>query len=146
MVNEFTSTKVDEFLSDSQDVMTANKITHSAKILIMIGLAAGVFGGFVGLGGGVIMIPAMIYLLGMSQFEAQGTSLAVMLPPVGILAAMNYYKAGQLNWKYALIIAITFTLGGFIGSKLALNIPVTTVKKIFGFVLLGIGLNIILGK
>ncbi|MFZ4706387.1 MAG: TSUP family transporter [Bacteroidales bacterium] len=115
-------------------------------ILIMIGLAAGVFGGFVGLGGGVIMIPAMIYLLGMSQFEAQGTSLAVMLPPVGILAAMNYYKVGQLNWKYALIIAITFTLGGFIGSKLALNIPVTTVKKIFGFVLLGIGLNIILGK
>jgi uncharacterized protein len=115
-------------------------------VLIIIGLAAGVFGGFVGLGGGVIMIPAMIYLLGMSQFEAQGTSLAVMLPPVGILAAMNYYKAGHLNWKYALIIAITFTIGGFIGSKIALDIPVTTVKKIFGFVLLGIGLNIILGK
>jgi uncharacterized protein len=115
-------------------------------ILILIGLAAGIFGGFVGLGGGVIMIPAMIYLLGMSQFEAQGTSLAVMLPPVGILAAMNYYKAGHLNWKYALIIAITFTLGGFIGSKLALDIPVSTVKKIFGFVLLGISLNIILGK
>lgn len=115
-------------------------------ILILIGLAAGVFGGFVGLGGGVIMIPAMIYLLGMSQFEAQGTSLAVMLPPVGILAAMNYYKAGHLNWKYALIIAITFTLGGFIGSKIALDIPVSTIKKIFGFVLLGISLNIILGK
>jgi uncharacterized protein len=115
-------------------------------ILILIGLAAGVFGGFVGLGGGVIMIPAMIYFLGMSQFEAQGTSLAVMLPPVGILAAMNYYKAGHLNWKYALIIAITFTLGGFIGSKIALDIPVTTIKKIFGFVLLGISLNIILGR
>jgi uncharacterized protein len=115
-------------------------------ILILIGFAAGVFGGFVGLGGGVIMIPAMIYLLGMSQFEAQGTSLAVMLPPVGILAAMNYYKAGHLNWKYALIIAITFTLGGFIGSKIALDIPVSTIKKIFGFVLLGISLNIILGK
>jgi hypothetical protein len=115
-------------------------------ILILIGLAAGIFGGFVGLGGGVIMIPAMIYLLGMSQFEAQGTSLAVMLPPVGILAAMNYYKAGHLNWKYALIIAITFTLGGFIGSKIALDIPVATVKKVFGFILLGISLNIILGK
>ena len=115
-------------------------------ILILIGLAAGIFGGFVGLGGGVIMIPAMIYFLGMSQFEAQGTSLAVMLPPVGILAAMNYYKAGHLNWKYALIIAITFTLGGFIGSKIALDIPVTTIKKIFGFVLLGISLNIILGR
>jgi uncharacterized protein len=115
-------------------------------ILILIGLAAGIFGGFVGLGGGVIMIPAMIYLLGMSQFEAQGTSLAVMLPPVGILAVMNYYRAGHLNWKYALIIAVTFTLGGFIGSKIALDIPVSTIKKIFGFVLLGIGLNIIFGK
>jgi uncharacterized protein len=115
-------------------------------ILVLIGLAAGVFGGLVGLGGGVIMIPALIYLLGLSQIEAQGTSLAVMLPPVGILAAMNYYKAGQLNWKYALIIAITFTIGGFLGSKIALELPITTVKKIFGFVLLGISLNIILGR
>jgi len=115
-------------------------------ILVLIGLAAGVFGGLVGLGGGVIMIPALIYLLGLSQIEAQGTSLAVMLPPVGILAAMNYYKAGQLNWKYALIIAITFTIGGFLGSKIALELPITTIKKIFGFVLLGISLNIILGR
>jgi uncharacterized membrane protein YfcA len=115
-------------------------------ILVLIGFVAGVFGGFVGLGGGVIMIPALIYLLGLSQIEAQGTSLAVMLPPIGILAAMNYYKAGQLNWKYALIIAITFTIGGFFGSKIALDIPITTVKKIFGFVLLGISLNIILGR
>lgn len=115
-------------------------------ILVLIGFFAGVFGGFVGLGGGVIMIPALIYLLGLGQLEAQGTSLAVMLPPVGILAAMNYYKAGQLNWKYALIIAITFTIGGFFGSKIALDIPVATVKKIFGFVLLGISLNIILGR
>ena len=115
-------------------------------ILVLIGLVAGIFGGFVGLGGGVIMIPALIYLLGLSQIEAQGTSLAVMLPPVGILAAMNYYKAGHLNWKYALIIAVTFTIGGFLGSKIALDIPITTVKKIFGFVLLGISLNIILGR
>jgi uncharacterized protein len=115
-------------------------------ILVLIGFFAGVFGGFVGLGGGVIMIPALIYLLGLSQIEAQGTSLAVMLPPVGILAAMNYYKAGQLNWKYALIIAITFTIGGYFGSRIALDIPMATVKKIFGFVLLGISLNIILGR
>jgi len=115
-------------------------------ILVLIGFFAGAFGGFVGLGGGVIMIPALIYLLGLSQIEAQGTSLAVMLPPIGILAAMNYYKAGQLNWKYALIIAITFTIGGYFGSKIALDIPVATVKKIFGFILLGISLNIILGR
>lgn len=116
------------------------------SILVLIGLVAGIFGGFVGLGGGVIMIPALVYILGFSQLEAQGTSLAVMLPPIGILAAMNYYKAGHLNWKYALIIAITFTIGGFFGSKIALDIPVATVKKIFGFVLLGISLNIILGR
>ncbi len=116
------------------------------SILVLIGLIAGIFGGFVGLGGGVIMIPALIYILGFSQLEAQGTSLAVMLPPIGILAAMNYYKAGHLNWKYAMIIAITFTIGGYFGSKIALDIPVATVKKIFGFVLLGISLNIILGR
>jgi len=113
-------------------------------ILLLIGLAAGIFGGMVGLGGGVIMIPAMIYLLGLSQIEAQGTSLAVMIPPVGILAVMNYYKSGQLNLKYALIIAIAFTIGGFFGSKIALNIPVSTVKKIFGFALIAIALRMII--
>ncbi len=113
-------------------------------ILLLIGLAAGIFGGMVGLGGGVIMIPAMIYLLGLTQIEAQGTSLAVMLPPVGILAVMNYYKSGQLNLKYALIIAIAFTIGGFFGSKIALNIPVSTVKKIFGFALIAIALRMII--
>jgi len=110
-------------------------------ILALIGLAAGVFGGMVGLGGGVIMIPAMIYFLGMNQMSAQGTSLAVMLPPVGILAVMNYYKSGQINLKYALIIAIAFTIGGYFGSKIALNIPVSIVKKIFAFALIIIALR-----
>jgi uncharacterized membrane protein YfcA len=109
--------------------------------LALIGLAAGVFGGMVGLGGGVIMIPAMIYFLGMNQISAQGTSLAVMLPPVGILAVMNYYKSGQINLKYALIIAIAFTIGGYFGSKIALNIPVSIVKKIFAFALIIIALR-----
>lgn len=112
-------------------------------ILILIGLAAGVFGGMVGLGGGVIMIPAMIYFLGLSQLSAQGTSLAVMLPPVGILAVMNYYKAGQVNLKYALIIAAAFLIGGYLGSKFALNLPVATVKKIFGISLIAIALKMI---
>ena len=113
-------------------------------ILTLIGLAAGVFGGMVGLGGGVIMIPAMIYFLGQSQISAQGTSLAVMLPPVGILAVMNYYKSGQINLKYAIIIAIAFTIGGYFGSKIALNIPVATVKKIFGLALIAIALKMII--
>ena len=99
-------------------------------LLALIGLAAGVFGGMVGLGGGVIMIPAMIYFLGMNQISAQGTSLAVMLPPVGILAVMNYYKSGQINLKYALIIALTFTIA--------------MVKKIFGLALIAIALKMII--
>ena len=115
-------------------------------ILILIGLAAGFFGGMVGLGGGVIMIPALVYFLGMTQQGAQGTSLAVMLPPVGLLAVMNYYRAGQMNIKYALIIAATFLIGGYFGSKVALNIPVATMKKIFGGALLLIALQMILKK
>jgi len=113
-------------------------------LLALIGLAAGIFGGMVGLGGGVIMIPAMIYLMGMSQISAQGTSLAIMIPPVGILAVMNYYKSGHINLKYALIIAIAFTIGGYFGSKIALNLPVATVKKIFGFALIVIALRMII--
>jgi len=118
--------------------------TQDILLLAVIGLAAGVFGGMVGLGGGVIMIPAMIYFLGMNQISAQGTSLAVMLPPVGILAVMNYYKSGQINLKYALIIAIAFTIGGYFGSKIALSIPVATVKKIFGLALIAIALKMII--
>jgi len=113
-------------------------------ILLLIGFAAGVFGGMVGLGGGVIMIPAMIYFLGMTQIAAQGTSLAVMLPPVGIMAVMNYYKSGQLNLKYAIVIALAFTIGGYFGSKIALNIPITVLKRIFGFVLIAIALKMII--
>jgi uncharacterized protein len=113
-------------------------------ILLLIGLAAGIFGGMVGLGGGVIMIPAMIYFMGMSQIEAQGTSLAVMLPPVGLFAVMNYYKSGQLNFKYALLIAIAFTIGGYFGSKIALNLPISVVKKIFAFALIIIAVRMII--
>ncbi|MEI6575878.1 MAG: sulfite exporter TauE/SafE family protein [Bacteroidota bacterium] len=120
--------------------------TETIIILALIGLLAGVFGGMVGLGGGVIMIPAMIYLLGMTQHEAQGTSLAVMLPPVGMLAVMNYYKAGQINLKYAMVIAAAFIIGGYFGSKLALNIPVSLMKKIFGFVLIGIAIQMMIKK
>lgn len=117
-----------------------------ALILVAIGLVAGTFGGLVGLGGGVIMIPAMIYLLGSDQLSAQGTSLAVMLPPVGVLAVMNYYKAGHMNIKYALIIAVAFTIGGYFGSKLAVSIPVSTVRKIFAIALIGIAVQLAFKK
>lgn len=113
-------------------------------ILLLIGLAAGVFGGMVGLGGGVIMIPALIFLMGMTQLEAQGTSLAVMLPPVGLFAVMNYYKSGNLNFKYAMLIAVAFLIGGYFGSKIALNIPVTVVRKVFAIAMIAMALRMLL--
>jgi uncharacterized membrane protein YfcA len=115
-------------------------------ILLAIGLFAGIFGGMVGLGGGVIMIPAMIYFLGVSQQSAQGTSLAVMLPPVGLMAVMNYYKAGQMNFKYAAIIAIAFFVGGYFGSKIALTISPEKMKKVFAIALMLIAINMLIKK
>ncbi|MDB4075873.1 MAG: sulfite exporter TauE/SafE family protein [Crocinitomicaceae bacterium] len=101
-------------------------------ILVIIGISAGILSGFVGVGGGVIIVPALVYVLGMSQFEAQGTSLFVLLLPVGILAVMNYSKAQTINWRFGLIIAVTFVVGGFVGSKIALKINPAYVKLIFG--------------
>jgi uncharacterized membrane protein YfcA len=115
-------------------------------ILLAIGLSAGIFGGMVGLGGGVIMIPAMVYFLGVSMQSAQGTSLAVMLPPVGLMAVMNYYKAGQMNFKYAAIIAIAFFVGGYFGSKIALNVSPDKMKKIFAIALMLIAVNMFIKK
>lgn len=106
-------------------------------ILVVIGILAGILSGMIGVGGGIIIVPALVYFLGMSQHGAQGTSLALMLPPIGILAAMNYYKAGELNVKYALIIAVAFIVGGYLGSKLSLTyISEAMMKKVFGIIML----------
>ncbi len=114
--------------------------------LILIGLAAGLLSGFIGVGGGIIIIPLLMIFLGMSQHQAQGTSLAVMLPPIGILAAWNYHKAGFVDWKFALIISATFIIGGYISSNWAVNIDVKLLKKFFGIMLLIGGLKLIFGK
>ena len=112
-------------------------------ILVAIGLAAGAVSGFVGIGGGIIIVPALVYVLGLTQFEAQGTSLLLMLPPIGILAAMNYYQAGSINWRYALVIAIAFIVGGYFGSKLSLKLDELLVKLIFGIIMLLVALRMI---
>ena len=114
--------------------------------LVVIGLLAGFFSGTLGIGGSVIMIPLMILWINFSQHQAQGTSLAVLAVPVTLLAAFNYYKEGYVNWKYAAIIAITFIIGGYLGSKLAISINQVLLKKIFGGVLLIVALKMILGK
>ena len=112
--------------------------------LILIGLLAGITSGFVGVGGGIIIVPALIYFLSMNQHEAQGTSLLLMLPPIGILAVMNYYKAGQINWAYGAIIALTFVVGAYFGSKLSLKLSPGIVKLIFGAILAYVSVKMIL--
>jgi uncharacterized protein len=96
--------------------------TGTIIILILIGLAAGVLSGLVGVGGGILMVPALVLILGFTQKQAQGTSLGIMLLPVGILAVIQYYKQGYVNFQMVFIIAAAFVLGGFLGSKIALNI------------------------
>lgn len=103
--------------------------------LIIIGLAAGMLSGLVGVGGGIIVVPALVFFLGFSQHEAQGTSLGLLLLPVGILAVMNYYNKGFIDIKVVAIMGLAFVLGGWFGSKLALQLSVETVRKIFAIVL-----------
>ena len=126
-----------------------NKTTFNMTtliILLIVGLMAGILSGMVGVGGGVIIVPALIYFMSMSQHEAQGTSLAVLLLPVGILAVYNYYKEGYVDVKMTLIIASTFLIGGFLGSKIAISLDQNVVKKIFGGVLILVAIKMILGK
>jgi uncharacterized membrane protein YfcA len=118
--------------------------TQTILILVIIGITAGILSGFVGVGGGVVIVPALMYALSMSQYEAQGTSLFVLLLPVGILAVMNYWKSGNINWQFGTIIAITFVVGGFIGSKLALKISPNLVKLIFGLIMLYVSMRMIM--
>lgn len=104
-------------------------------ILVLIGISAGILSGFVGIGGGVVIVPALVYFLGFSQHEAQGTSLFVLVLPVVFLAMMNYWKTDNVNWKFGLVIASTFIIGGFVGSKLALKLSPGMVKLIFGLIM-----------
>ena len=105
-------------------------------LLLCIGLLAGIASGFVGIGGGIIIVPALVFGLGLNQHMAQGTSLAMMIPPIGILAVMSYYKAGQIQFEYAGILALTFVLGAWMGSKWALRINPSVVRLIFGLFML----------
>jgi uncharacterized protein len=105
-------------------------------IVILVGIAAGMLGGLVGVGGGIIIVPALIYLLGVSQKTAQGTSLALIMLPVGILGVLQYYKQGHVDFKVVGLLAIGFFLGSFLGSKIALSLPQATVKRIFAVLMI----------
>lgn len=116
---------------------------QTVLILSLIGIFAGAMSGFIGVGGGVIIVPALVFFLGLNQHTAQGTSLLLMLPPIGILAVMNYYKAGQINWGYGMVIALTFVVGAYFGSKLSLKLSGNLVKFVFGIFMLFVSVKMI---
>jgi len=115
-------------------------------ILLLIGLFAGVLSGFIGIGGGVVMVPALIFILGMGQHEAQGLSITTMLPPIGILAFYSYYQHGVVTKEFVvmgMIMATAFVVGGLIGSKLSLKLSPYLVRIIFGIIMLYVAIKMI---
>ena len=117
--------------------------TATILLLLLVGLIAGILSGLVGVGGGIIMVPALVIFLGFTQKQAQGTSLGIMLLPVGILAVIQYYKQGYINFNSVFIISAAFVVGGFLGSKLALNISDEKMKKVFAIVLMLVSLKML---
>ncbi len=115
-------------------------------LLLIVGLLAGIVAGGLGVGGGIVIVPSLVFFLGFSQHQAQGTSLAMMLPPIGILAAYNFWREGHVNIKIALILMVAFVLGGYIGSIISVHIPDKLLRKIFGVFVFLVSLKLIFGK
>ena len=108
----------------------------SLLLCLIIGLFSGMMSGLIGIGGGIIVVPCLVYIFGFSQHAAQGTTLAMLVPPIGLLAAMTYYKQGYVNLPVAGMICLGFVLGGFLGAKLAVGFSDVVLRKIFGACLL----------
>jgi hypothetical protein len=113
---------------------------------ILLGLAAGMLSGLIGVGGGVIIVPALVFLFGFSQHQAQGTTLALLVPPVGLLAAWTYFKRGDVNLEVAAFVCAGFFVGGFFGAKLATGLSNVMLERVFGIAMLLVGLKMVLAK
>lgn len=118
----------------------------STILFIIIGVIAGILSGLFGIGGGIIIVPALIYLCGFSQLKAQGTSLAILLPPVGILAFMDYYKRGQVSVQAGILICVFLVIGSVLGAKISHIMPVGMLRKLFGILMILISIKLILEK
>jgi hypothetical protein len=115
-------------------------------ILIISGVLAGFVAGSLGVGGGIVIVPTLVFIMGMTQHQAQGTSLAVLLFPIGILAVINYSREGYVNYKYALVLILAFVVGSYFGSLLSIHLPDKILKKAFGALMLVVGIKMILSK
>lgn len=109
---------------------------QTIMLLVVVGLVAGMLSGLVGIGGGVVIVPALVYIIGFSQHRATGTSLGILLLPAGILAVLNYYKKGYIDVQAVLLLFAGFLIGGWLGSKLSLNMPDALLKRVFAIILL----------
>lgn len=116
----------------------------SILIYLLLGIAAGTISGLIGIGGGVLLTPALVYIFGSSQHSAQGTTLALLVPPIGLLAAWSYYQEGYVNVKVAALICLGFFLGGLLGAKFAVGLSDLILKRIFATGLIVIGLKMII--
>lgn len=115
-------------------------------LLALLGVAAGVASGVVGIGGGIILVPALVFLFGLSQHQAQGTTLALLVPPIGILAAWAYWKQGFVDLRIATLVCTGFVVGSALGAKLSLGLPDHVLQRIFGITLFLISLKMIFVK
>jgi len=115
-------------------------------LYVVLGLAAGILSGVIGIGGGVLIVPALVFLFGFTQQQAQGTTLALLVPPIGLLAAWTYYQHGLVNIRVAVFIAVGFILGSLYGARFAVGISNSTLERFFGAIIILIGLKMVLGK
>jgi hypothetical protein len=115
-------------------------------LYVLIGVVAGILSGLLGIGGATIVIPALVLIYGFSQPQAQGTTLALLLPPLGILAILPYYQHGYVDFKVAALIAVGFFFGGYFGARIATSLPSATLGKIFGVLLVVLGLRFLIGR
>jgi uncharacterized membrane protein YfcA len=115
-------------------------------LYLLLGVAAGTLSGLIGIGGGTIIVPALVFLFGMTQHTAQGTTLALLVPPIGILAAWQYYSRGYVDLKVAAFICAGFIVGGWIGARVATGLSSIVLERIFGVALLLISLKMIFAK
>ncbi len=115
-------------------------------ILLLTGILAGFVSGAMGVGGGIIIVPSLVFLLGMSQHEAQGTSLGVLVLPVVILGAYNYYRNGYLNVKFAVVLILAFIIGSYLGSAVAISLSDRLLRRLFGGVVFLLSLKMMFGK
>lgn len=116
---------------------------ETLPLLLIIGLTAGILSGIIGIGGGIIIIPALVFLLHFSQKSAQGTTLALMVPPIGLLAAWSYYKEGFVDIRAAVIICLGFIIGSFFGAKISIGLPQEVLKKIFSLILIFVAIKML---